>query len=80
MKALSFKNTGLAPFGLLLQDSLDLSAGFSKLAYSHTKREGNTVAHNLTQLAVNLSNCVIWIEDVPPVVLSCYQADLAGIS
>ena len=47
MKALSFKNTGLAPFGLLLQDSLDLSAGFSKLAYSHTKREGNTVAHNL---------------------------------
>ena len=65
MQALKFKDTGLAPFGLLLQDSLDLSAGFSKLSYSHTKREGNTVAHNLAQLAVNFSNCVIWMEYVP---------------
>ena len=47
MIALASKNPGLAPFGLLLQDSLMVSVGFSKLSYSHTKREGNTVAHNL---------------------------------
>ena len=80
MAALNSKNPVLAPYGLMIQDSLSLSSVFSKLSYSHTKREGNTVAHNLAQLAVNLSNCVIWMEDVPPVVLSCYQADLAGIS
>ena len=80
MKALNFKNTGLAPFGLLLQDSLDLSAGFSKLSYSHTKREGNIVAHNLAQLAVNFSNCVVWMEDVPCDVMTSYHVDLAGIS
>ena len=79
MKALKTKNAGLAPFGLLIQDSLTLSSGFSKLSYSHTKREGNTVAHNLAQLAVNLPNCVIWMEDVPSDVLSFYHADLAGI-
>ena len=70
MKALKFNNTGLALFGLLLQDSLDLSSGFSKLSYSHTKREGNTIAHNLAQLAFNLTNCVIWMEDIPSNVLS----------
>ena len=80
MKELKFKNIGLALFGLLLQDSLDLSSGFSKLSYSHTKREGNIVAHNLAQLAVNFSNCVIWMEDVPTDVMTSYLADLAGIS
>ena len=80
MAALNSKDPGLAPYGLMIQDSLSLSSVFSKLSYSHTKREGNTVAHNLAQLAVNLPNCVIWMEDVPSDVLSFYQADLAGIS
>ena len=79
MTALASKNPGLAPFGLLLQDSLMVSIGFSKLSYSHTKREGNTVAHNLAQLAINHQNYVIWMEDVPSDVLSFYHADLAGI-
>ena len=80
MKALKTKNAGLAPFGLLIQDSLTLSSGFSKLSYSHTKREGNLVAHSLAQLAINNPNCVIWMEDVPSDVLSSYQVDLASIS
>ncbi|XP_075663045.1 uncharacterized protein LOC142632549 [Castanea sativa] len=79
MTALKSKNIALAPFGLLIQDSLALPSGFSKFSYSHTKREGNTVAHNLAQLAVSFTNCVIWMEDVPSDVLSSYHADLAGI-
>ena len=80
MMALKSKTFVLAPFGLLMQDSLTLSTGFSKFSYSHTKREGNTFAHNLAKLAVNFTNCVISMEDVPSDVLSSYQADLAGIS
>ena len=49
-------------------------------SYSHIKREGNSVAHNLAQLTANIPNCVIWMEDVPSDVLSFYHADLAGIS
>nr|POE46282.1 hypothetical protein CFP56_64926 [Quercus suber] len=64
MSALKSRNTGLAPFGLLMQDSLTLSAGFSKLSSSHAKREGNRVAHNLTKLAMNFTNSVIWMEGV----------------
>ena len=78
--ALNSKTSVLAPYGSLIQDSLTLSNSYSKLSYSHTKREGNTVAHNLAKLVVNLTNCVIWMEDVPSDVLSSYQADLAGIS
>ena len=80
MAALNSKYPSLASYGLLLQDTLSLSSVFSKLSCSHTKREGNTVAHNLAQLAINLPNCVIWVEDIPSNVLSFYQADLAGIS
>ena len=80
MEALNSKNLGLAPYGLMIQDSLSLSLAFSKLSYCHIKREGNTVAHNLAQLAINLPNCVIWMEDVPFDVMSFYQADLVGIS
>ena len=78
--ALNSKTSVLAPYGSLIQDSLTLSNSFSKLSYSHTKREGNTVAHNLAKLVVNLTNYVIWMEDVPSDVLSSYQADLASIS
>ena len=80
MIALASKTPGLAPFGLLLHESLIVSGGFSKLSYSHTKREGNSVAHNLAQLAFNHQNCVIWMADVLSDVLSFYLADLAGIS
>ena len=80
MSALKLKNFGLAPFGLLLQDFVAFSSGFKKLSYSHTKREGNAVAHNLAKLAFNCTSCVIWMEDVPPVVMPSYQADLASIS
>ncbi|KAF3965157.1 hypothetical protein CMV_010629 [Castanea mollissima] len=60
--ALNLKNPGLAPFGLLIQDSLQVSTGFSKLSYSHTKREGNTVAHNLAQNGGCFDEICLWEE------------------
>ena len=65
IKALATKDIGLAPFGLLIQDAYKLTEAFSLLSYSHTKREGNQVAHDLAKLAVTIPNCVIWMEDVP---------------
>ena len=79
IKALATKDTRLAPFGLLIQDAYRFTSAFSLLSYSHTKREGNQVAHDLAKLAVTIPNCVIWMEDVPSDVVNSYQADLAGI-
>ena len=80
IKALATKDIGLAPFGLLIQDAYRFTSAFSLLSYSHTKREGNQVAHDLAKLAVTIPNCVIWMEDVPSDVVNSYQADLAEIS
>ena len=80
MTMLKSKNTGLTPFGLLLQDSLALSSSFSKLSYFHTKREGNIVAYNLAQLAINFTNCAIWMKNGASDVLTSYHADLADVS
>ena len=80
IKALETKDVGLAPFGLLIQDAYNFIPAFSLLSYSHTKREGNLVAHDLAKLAVTIPNCVVWMEDVPPEVVDSYQADLAGFS
>ena len=79
MSALNSSNPRLAPFGLPVQDTLNVATDFSKLSYSHTKREGNSVAHNLAQLAANILNCVIWMEDIPTDVMSFYHANLADI-
>ena len=43
MSALNSSNPELAPFGLLVQDTLIVAIGFSKLSSSHTKREGNSI-------------------------------------
>ena len=80
IKALATKDIGLASFGILIQDAYRFTSAFSLLSYSHTKREGNQVAHDLAKLAVTIPNCVIWMEDVPSNVVNSYQADLARFS
>ena len=52
---------------------------FSRLFYSHVKREDNKVAHYLAKLIVNYPDNVIWMEDVPSLVFFFVQADLATV-
>ena len=56
IKALVTKDVGLAPFGLLIQDAYRFTLAFSLLSNSHTKKEGNQVAHDLTKLAITIPN------------------------
>ena len=48
--ALDGKETGLAVYGLLVEDACVFESNFSELSYSHVKREGNKVAHCLAKL------------------------------
>lgn len=64
VKALASKDSGLASFGLLVKVANICATSNSKLAYSHTRREGNEVAHSLARLAMSISNYVVWMEDV----------------
>ena len=66
VKALASKDSGLASFELLVKAANVCATSYSKLTYSHTRREGNKVAHSLARLAVSISNYAVWLEDVPP--------------
>lgn len=65
-EALRFNNARLASYGLLVEDAKLLEKSFLELSYSHTKRKGNKVAHGLARLALNLSDTIVWMEDIPP--------------
>ena len=47
IKALKEEETSLTTHGLVLQDAKFFSISFTQLCYSHIRREGNIVAHNL---------------------------------
>ena len=79
IKALKEEEQLLSPTGLLLKDVKMLSQSFQKLLYSHTKREGNSVAHSLARYATSIPDFLVWMEDVPPCIQSLVQADLASL-
>ena len=80
MSRLVNDTTVLSCSGLLIEDIRRCSTLFNQLCYFHVKRKCNKVIHSLARYAVHISNFLVWIEDVPPQILSIVQADLASFS
>ena len=80
IKALKEFDYPLTPSGLLLEDVRMFSQRFDTMLYSHTKREGNSIAHNLARYAISIPNFLVWMEDIPPHIQYFVQADLAGFN
>ena len=70
----------LVPYELLLDDAKFLSQQFEELCYSHTKREGNSLAHSLTIYAISIPDFLVWMKDVLSQFYSVFQTDLLGFS
>ena len=49
----------LAPFGLFIDEVKSLSSQFVKLLYSHTLREGNSLAHGLAKYAIGIPDFLV---------------------
>ena len=62
----------------LILDTLGFSSSFRKLVYSHTKRDGNKLAHSLSRHSINVNDYVVWMKDVLPIFFSTVQADIAN--
>ena len=71
--------TSLSSYGLLISDVCTFENLFSRLFYSHVKREDNKVAHYFAQLEVNYLDNVIRMENVSLSIYSFVQADLATV-
>ena len=66
--------------GLLIEDIRLNARFFNQLHYSHVKREGNKVAHNLARHVLCISDFVVWMEDVSSPLLPIVPADIVGFS
>ena len=66
INALKERVSLLTPTGLLVEDVKSLSQRFDQLLYSHTRREGNHVAHSLAKYAIRILDFFVWMKDVPP--------------
>ena len=54
---------------------LELSC-FDEWDISHTRRSGNSAAHVMARYAKLVSNCIIWVEDSPPLIAAHVQHDV----
>lgn len=53
-------------FGIIVQDILCLASQCTSISFSHVRKKGNCVAHNLAQLSRSMEGMKVWIEEVPP--------------
>ena len=69
----------LSPLGLLVEDVKLFAKNFVRLSYSHIKRSGNSVAHNLAKHAIRIPDFQVWMEDVPSNVVSFLHLDVVDL-
>ena len=69
----------LSPWGLLVEDVKLVANSFVSLSYSHIKRNGNNVAHNLVKHAIRIPNFEVWMEDVSSHVVSFLHSDVVHL-
>ena len=79
IKALEAEDHNLSPWGLLLEDVKLVANSFVSLSYSHIKRNGNNVAHNLVKHAIRIPNFEVWMEDVSSHVVSFLHSDVVHL-
>ena len=75
-KLLNNCSRSLAPFGHIINDIMFLASHFTCFRATHIRRHCNKVAHLLARKAISFSSVSVWMEDVPPNLLSVIQADL----
>ena len=69
----------LSPLGLLVEDVKLAANNFVSLSYSHIKRNGNSVAHNLAKHVIRIPDFQVWMEDVLSHFVSILQVDVVDL-
>ena len=80
IESLKVGGNTIASVEALIQDTIVFSSFFSKLLFSHCRRDGNKLAHSLARYSINVSNYVVWMEEVPHSLFSVAQNDLITLT
>ena len=80
MNSLKSGGDTIASVQPLVQDAIIFSNSYTKLLYSHCRRDDNKLAHSLARNSVNVSDYVAWMEEVPQSLFSVAQNDLTTLA
>ena len=79
IQALKSQEQNLSPLNSLVEDVKLYSNHFQRVLYSHVKRNGNSVAHNLAKHAICIPDFQVWMEDVPPHIVLFWYSDVTHL-
>nr|POE67918.1 hypothetical protein CFP56_68748 [Quercus suber] len=79
IKALKAEDHNLSSQGLLVEDVKLVANNFVSLSYSHIKRNGNSVAHNLAEHVIRIPDFQVWIADAPSHVVSFLHSNVVHL-
>ena len=65
IKALRSVDESLATFGHLIASAKPSTIAFRSISFSHTRKLGNSVAHNIAKHARHANSLIVWMENVP---------------
>ena len=73
----TLRNTeaSLSTFGHILESAKSTLVTSNCIAFSHIRRSGNRVAHNLAKHARHVRGLSVWVEDIPPHLYDVLFAD-----
>ncbi|KAL4294708.1 hypothetical protein AHAS_Ahas18G0255100 [Arachis hypogaea] len=79
MSALKQRRCFNSCFETFITDAISLIRNFRFVKFSHVKREGSRVVHELATLALTTPNCM-WMEDAPSHVQNLAMLDVFPLS
>ncbi|XP_030958848.1 uncharacterized protein LOC115980769 [Quercus lobata] len=75
INTLNSDEKSLSNYGHVLSSAKSMLVASSCVSFSHVRRAGNCVAHNLAKHARHVRGFTVWTEDVPPHLNSVFLAD-----
>ena len=79
IKALNEHDAPLSSIGPWIEDAKTYANSFFPLLHCHTRKECNSLAHNLARYVIDILDFLVWMENVSPYVTTVLQNDLARL-
>ena len=73
-RALQAEELSLASFGNIIEEAQSYAKTFHSFKVNHINQRGNSVTHKLARHARHISGLVVWMEEIPPHLISILLA------
>ncbi|XP_065636888.1 uncharacterized protein LOC136070629 [Quercus suber] len=80
INALQSRGPSLVEFGNQIEEAKLLASQFTVVEFGHSRRQGNSIAHNIARHARHVSKFVMWMEELPPHLPTVILAESASFS